>query len=270
MGHRRRTTGHGKTGQIVGVIPARWASSRLPGKPLTDLAGKPMIRHVVERVSQARLLDEVIVATDDARILQVVEDFGGRAVMTDPGLASGTDRVAEAVRSLDADIVVNIQGDEPLIPARAVDEAARILLDDPSVEMGTLVTAFRSAEELFSPHTAKVVTDDSGFALYFSRSPIPFCRDASDPSVWLKRGVYRKHIGIYVYRKTFLLRFAGWKPGRLEEAEKLEQLRALAHGVRIRVAETEYDPVCVDTPEDAERVRTLLRERPSRFGDIYS
>lgn len=245
---------------VIGVIPARYASSRFPGKPLVDLNSKPMIQHVYERAKAARLLSDVIVATDDERILEAVKSFGGRVIMTDPVLPSGTDRVAETVRSLDVDIVVNIQGDEPLIPPKAIDQALRLLLDDPTAEMGTLVTSFRSAEDLLSPNTAKVVLDDADYALYFSRSPIPYCRDEKDMSAWLKRGAYWKHIGIYSYHKEFLLRFAKWQPGRLEKIEKLEQLRALERGIRIKVAKTDYDPVCVDMPEDVERVRKLLKD----------
>lgn len=244
--------------QALGVIPARYASSRLPGKPLADIGGRPMIRRVAERAAQSALLSRVIVATDDRRILECIQAYGGEAVMTSPDFTSGTDRIASVVQNLDVGIVVNIQGDEPLIDPEDIGRVIRALQDDPDADMATLVTPVRSSADLISPNTAKVVFDDSGYALYFSRSPIPHLRDEPDPEAWLNRCPYYKHVGLYGYRKSFLLRFARQDPHPLEKAEKLEQLRALAMGAKIRVAETSTDPVCVDTPEDLERVRQLV------------
>jgi 3-deoxy-manno-octulosonate cytidylyltransferase (CMP-KDO synthetase) len=246
--------------KIIGMIPARYASSRLPGKPLIDLCGKTMIQRVFERVSRAALLSEVIVATDDERIFKSVRSFGGKAVMTPPELASGTDRIAYAAGTMDmeADIIVNIQGDEPLIEPDDVDSAAAILVENPRVVMGTLVKKITRSEELESPNTAKVVLDENGFAVYFSRSPIPFVRDEPDRSRWFDRYVFYKHVGIYSYRKDFLLQYSEWPPSSLEQMEKLEQLRAIEKGFRIKTAETGHESVCVDTPDDVDHVRNLL------------
>jgi 3-deoxy-manno-octulosonate cytidylyltransferase (CMP-KDO synthetase) len=244
--------------EAVGVIPARYASSRLPGKPLVDLAGKPMILRVWERARLAKSLSRVLVATDDERIATVVRKAGGEAVMTSPDLPSGTDRMAAAARSIDAEIFVNIQGDEPLVEPDEIDSVVGILETDPAVSVGTLVKPITEAEELKSPNTAKVVVDGDGYALFFSRSPIPFCRDGSGPEDWIRRFGYLKHIGIYGFRKPFLLEFAGWPPGALESVERLEQLRVLERGYRIKTAVTRFEPVCVDTPEDVERVRILI------------
>lgn len=243
---------------VVAVIPARYASVRFPGKPLVDFEGQPMIVHVLQRVKQAKLIDRVLVATDDERIRSAVESAGGEVLMTDSSLASGTDRVHAAVREIPCDIVANIQGDEPLIEPDQVDEAVRILLDDESVRMGTLVHRLSNLEDLFNPNVAKVVLDQSGYALYFSRSVVPFIREQDRLDEWLKAHPFYKHVGLYVYRKEFLIQFAGWRPTPLEMAEKLEQLRALENGVRIKTAITRWEPVCVDTPEDAERVRQMM------------
>ncbi|HEX9934698.1 MAG TPA: 3-deoxy-manno-octulosonate cytidylyltransferase [bacterium] len=244
--------------KIIGMIPARWASTRFPGKPLVDLCGKPMIQHVFERARRADLLSEVWVVTDDERIFRAVESFGGKAVMTPSDLPSGTDRIARAARSTDADIVVNIQGDEPMIEPDEVNLVAGILIDDPKAVMGTLVKKITRLEELESPNTAKVILDENRNAIYFSRSPVPFVRDREDRAEWFHAAVLYKHVGIYSYRKDFLLTYAGWPPSFLEKTEKLEQLRAIEKGVRIKTAETSFEPVCVDEPEDAERVREIL------------
>lgn len=245
---------------IVAVIPARYASQRLPGKPLAVIGGRPMIQHVYERVAQARLVGRVLVATDDERIAAAVQAFGGEAVMTPADLPSGTDRVAFAARSLtDAGIVVNVQGDEPLIPAGMIDEAIRPVAADTSVVCGTLVRTIASAAELVNPSVVKVVRDLRGDALFFSRAPIPFVRDAVLPDGTTPTVCYR-HIGLYVFRRDFLLRFAELPPTPLERAEKLEQLRILEHGFRIRATLTTYDSIAVDTPEDLERVRRLATE----------
>jgi 3-deoxy-manno-octulosonate cytidylyltransferase (CMP-KDO synthetase) len=243
--------------KVVAVIPARYASSRFPGKALADLAGKPMVQHVVERAAQAKTVGRVLVATDDERIAAAVRAFGTEAVLTDPGHPSGTDRIASAIREVPCDLVVNVQGDEPLLPPAMVDEAVEPFLGDPALEMGTVCRAIEDPRDLTDPNVVKVVRDLEGYALYFSRAPVPHARDG-------QRGAGarpRKHIGLYVYRRAFLFRFTSWKPTPLEEAERLEQLRALEHGVRIRVVETRHDSVGVDTPDDLARVQRLLERR---------
>jgi 3-deoxy-manno-octulosonate cytidylyltransferase (CMP-KDO synthetase) len=239
--------------RVVGIIPARYASTRFEGKPLADLAGKPMIQHVYERSRRAACLDDLLVATDDERIFQAVRSFGGKAVMTSPDHATGTDRLAEVCESLDADIVINVQGDEPLIEPAAIQQAARPLIADSSIVMGTLMNEIASEEELLNPNVVKVVVDKDGFALYFSRSPLPYPR----PGTW-GQATYYRHIGLYVYRREFLMTYAILPQTQLEKQEKLEQLRALEHGYRIRVVLTEHRSIGVDTPEDLERVRALL------------
>jgi 3-deoxy-manno-octulosonate cytidylyltransferase (CMP-KDO synthetase) len=250
----------------VGVIPARYASSRFPGKPLIDLEGKPMIQRVFERALGAASLSRVLVATDDRRIYDAVMKFCGEAVMTPADCPSGTDRMAFVARSVDSELFVNIQGDEPLIEPEEIDAVVRLLADDPDADVGTLVKRITSPAELTSPNTAKVVLDENGYALYFSRLPVPAMRGESDPERALRSGVYWKHIGIYGYRKPFLMKYSGWSPTPLEKSEQLEQLRVLEKGRRIKTAETRFEPVCVDTPEDAEAVRALLRGSPVRGG----
>lgn len=243
---------------IAGIIPARYGSTRLPAKPLVDLCGKPMIRHVVERARQSQLLDRVIVATDDARIIDAVLAFGGEAVMTPADCRSGTDRIAHVARTLaDADIVVNIQGDEPLIAPGMIDEGVRPLIDDPSIVAGTVVRPIDDPAEIANPSVVKAVLDRNGNALYFSRAAIPFLREGARDGA---RPLYYKHFGLYVFRRPFLLQVAAWQPTPLEEAEKLEQLRILEHGFRIHAAVTSHDSVAVDTADDARRVTELLRK----------
>jgi len=244
--------------KIVGIIPARYESSRFPGKPLVDIAGKPMIQRVVERANSASLLSKVIVATDDVRIQEHVLGFGGECVMTTKEIQSGTDRAALVANDLDADIVINIQGDEPLIEPDEIDQVAKILIENKDVLMGTLVKRITNCDDLINPNTAKVIMDTNGNAIYFSRSPIPFYRDIQDKEKWLEKHTYFKHVGIYSYRKDFLLKFSTWRPSILEKAEKLEQLRALEMGYQIHVTETTYEPICVDTPEDLEKVREII------------
>lgn len=237
---------------IVTIIPARYASTRLPGKPLLDIAGKPMIRHVVERVSQARLIDQVIVATDDERIATVVRSFGGEVRLTAEDHPTGTDRLAEVALTLPAaEIIVNVQGDEPLIPPQAIDALAAAFTGQPDLQMATLITAL-SDEEAHNPAVVKVVASLDGHALYFSRSLIPYPRNHGPQTR------YFKHIGVYAYRRDFLLHFAKLAPTPLEQTESLEQLRALEHGYRIRLIETPFRSVGVDTPEDLLRVRQLV------------
>jgi 3-deoxy-manno-octulosonate cytidylyltransferase (CMP-KDO synthetase) len=228
---------------VLAVIPARFHSTRLPGKILADIAGKPMIEHVYRRTAAATRVHAVIVATDDERIARAVHAFGGAALMTRADHVSGTDRIAEAIAGLKCGIVVNVQGDEPLIEPATIDAAVAPLLSDTSVTMSTLSRPFADRAELEKPSVVKVVTNDSGDALYFSRAPLA---GAS------------AHIGLYVYRRETLLKLAGSPAGRLELAESLEQLRALTNGIRIRVVETRHVAAGVDTPEDLERVRQLM------------
>lgn len=239
---------------VVAFIPARFASTRLAGKPLADIGGKPMVQWVYERAKASRLIDDVTVATDDERIIRAVRSFGGKAVMTSPGHTSGTDRIAEAARGGEGDIVVNLQGDEPLLEPDMIDSAVRPMLSDPNLLLCTIKTRITDEEEYHNPNVVKVVTDRDGYALYFSRSPIPYSKKPFNEMV----GAPFKHIGLYVYRRDFLAMFSGLKPTGLEMAEGLEQLRAIESGYRIKVVETSYNPVSVDTPEDLERVRTLV------------
>jgi 3-deoxy-manno-octulosonate cytidylyltransferase (CMP-KDO synthetase) len=236
--------------RILGVIPARFASSRFPGKALATIAGKSVLQHVYERASQARYLTKLIVATDDERIYEAARKFGAVVRMTRSDHLSGTDRVAEVASAETAGLIVNIQGDEPLIDPAAIDAASLSLIEDADLSMGTLKKKIEDSNEIGNPHVVKVVTDRAGDALYFSRCPIPYVRDGSV--------IHYKHIGLYVYRRKFLLRYSELPVGPLEQVERLEQLRALENGYRIRVVETEYDSLGVDTPEDLERVSTLF------------
>jgi 3-deoxy-manno-octulosonate cytidylyltransferase (CMP-KDO synthetase) len=250
--------------RIAAIIPARYASTRFPGKPLHDILGKTMIERVYERVALATSIDRVVVATDDQRIRRAVEAFGGEVCMTREDHATGTDRLAEVAADLETDLVVNVQGDEPLIDPRMIEAAVAPLAADPQIPMGTLKTAINTWEEYQDPNVVKVVTDRQGFALYFSRSPIPYWRDLQpgDEKLIGQAGIAR-HIGLYVYRRDFLLRFAALPATCLENMEKLEQLRALEHGYRIRVAETDLVSIGVDTPGDVARVEALLTAKDS-------
>jgi 3-deoxy-manno-octulosonate cytidylyltransferase (CMP-KDO synthetase) len=249
------------------IIPARYASTRLPGKPLLPLAGIPMIMHVVERASRARLVGRVIVATDDRRIADAVRNHGGETRLTSPSAASGTDRVAEAAASLDAELIVNVQGDEPLIEPSTIDAAIESLIDDPELQMSTTSEPIISVEDVFNPTVVKVVTDSRGFALYFSRSPVPYIRPVEGLTLEasLRRepallSNYRKHSGLYSYRRSFLQRFASMEPSPLERLEALEQLRALENGIRIRVVPVAHRSIGVDTEQDYERVKRMIEE----------
>ena len=243
-------------GRAVGVIPARWASTRLPGKSLVPLCGKPMVQWVVERAKRATSLSDGVVATDDQRILEVVEGFGGHAVMTRPDHPSGTDRIAEATCGIDADLVVNIQGDEPLVEPALIDRLVSEMTADPTWDMGTAAARIESPEDLDDPSVVKVVWAEDHQALYFSRSTIPFVRDRGmQESV-----VHWRHLGIYAYRRGFLGRLVAAEPCMLEEAEKLEQLRALHLGGRMLVLETVDHGIGVDTPADVPRAEQLIRE----------
>ncbi len=257
----KQETGNRKqeTQNVLGVIPARYASIRLPAKPLVDLCGKPMIQRVYEQAMKAKLLTNVVVATDHQSIVDAVKSFGGEVMLTSPELRSGSDRVAAVAREVvDADIVVNIQGDEPLIEPEMIDQAVEPLIHDETIQVGTLVRKIETADELLNPNIVKVVLDENNFALYFSRSPIPYLRESATMDEWCKRHQYYKHIGLYVFRRNFLLEYSSWQESSLEQAEKLEQLRILEHGYRIKTAVTEYDSIPIDTAEDAERVRSIL------------
>jgi 3-deoxy-manno-octulosonate cytidylyltransferase (CMP-KDO synthetase) len=248
--------------RTIAIIPARYRSTRFPGKPLAELAGKPLIEHVYRRTAACGSLDAVIVATDDERIADVVRGFGGLVRMTGSSHRSGTDRLAEVARTLDHELVVNVQGDEPLIEPVMIEEALAPLLDDPSLEMSTLRRRFDRDADSRDPNVVKVVVDRRGFALYFSRAVVPFVRDSGSPSPGDGdsggRPFCYKHIGLYVYRRRFLLTLAELPVTPLERTEALEQLRALEHGYRILAVETAHDSIGVDTPEDLERVRQLM------------
>lgn len=243
---------------ILGIIPARYASTRFPGKPLALIAGKPLIQHVVERCQKAKSLSEVIVATDDTRIWEVAQDFC-RAEITSPEHPSGTDRLAEVVQRCKCDAAVNIQGDEPLIDPTVIDAVAKALDD---TELSTAATPIRAVEEYDNPNVVKVVVNAAGRALYFSRRTIPFVRDAANgsPAGQLAAFPFLKHIGIYGYRREALLRLVKFPVSPLEQAEKLEQLRALENGMAMAVVRVAYDSVGVDAPADVERVEKLLRD----------
>ena len=237
---------------IVAVIPARYASTRLPGKALADIDGRPMIEHVYRRASASPVLSQVIVATDDLRIATRVSDFGGKVRLTKATHQTGTDRLAEVAASLDCDVVVNVQGDEPLVDPAAIGELVAPFADR-SVQITTLYRRIHKHAELTNPNITKVVLDRGGYALYFSRAPIPHLRDPRGG--WPP--LYR-HIGLYAYRRSTLLVLAALDPTPLERAESLEQLRALEHGIRIKAVETRYESFEVNTPEDLEQVRRLL------------
>jgi 3-deoxy-manno-octulosonate cytidylyltransferase (CMP-KDO synthetase) len=243
--------------KVVCIIPARYDSTRFPGKPLADLCGKPMIQHVYERALKANTVSYVAVATDDERILEAVQRFGGHAIMTSTMHKSGTDRIAEAVSKLDlsdTDIVVNIQGDQPLFEPSQIDEVVKPLLNDPTIPMATLIYKIVRKEEIPHPNAVKVVFDKDHFAIYFSRATIPYVRDKGS------KASYYKHHGIYAYRRSFLETFTRLPEGVLEKLEALEQLRAMEHGYKIKVVETLYDSVEIDTPQELKRVRVLIKK----------
>ena len=249
---------------IIAVIPARYGSTRFPGKSLALIRDKPMVQWVYERTKRSTLLDRVIVATDDRRIIDAVTAFGGEAVMTSKAHATGTDRIAAVAEKLDCTIVVNVQGDEPLIDPRMIDEAVKPLAEDPSIPMGTLAKRITDPADAVDPNVVKVVMDRKGYALYFSRAPIPWDRDH-----WAGRtelaglplaGPCYKHIGLYVYRRDFLLAYAAMPQTALEATEKLEQLRALEHGHKIKVEITDHESFGVDIPGDLSKILQRLDE----------
>jgi len=242
--------------KVIGVIPARYSSTRLPGKPLEDINGKSMVLRVVEQAEKAKLLNEVIVATDDKRIFDHLALFGKKAVMTDPEIRTGTDRCYEAVKDLSADIIMNIQGDEPLLDPETIDSLISALADTPEAVCSTPVKKITAESEIVNPNIVKTVTDKSMFALYFSRSRIPYNRSDT--------GSYYKHIGIYAYRSDFLKTFIGLESTMLERSESLEQLRMLENGYKIKCVEVFKDSTGVDTPEDLNKVRMIISEREIR------
>ena len=246
--------------EVIAIIPARYESNRFRGKPLAKIAGKSMIQHVVERARAVKMLSRVVVATDDSRIADCVKDFGGEFVMTRSDHVSGSDRLAEAAETLqisENDVVVNIQGDQPLFPAEVVEQVTQPMLDDLTLPMSTLIYKIVRPEEIDDPNHVKTVFDQHNFALYFSRSPIPFQRNPDEKV----KPTYYKHLGFYAYRKGFLLSFVSLPEGEWEKFEKLEQLRALEYGYKIKVIVTQYDSIEVDTPEDLIRVENYLINR---------
>jgi 3-deoxy-manno-octulosonate cytidylyltransferase (CMP-KDO synthetase) len=254
--------------KIIAIIPARYGSTRFEGKPLVNILGKSMIQRVYEGVSQSRLIEEVLVATDDQRIFKEVHRFGGKAVMTSSSHRTGTDRIAEVARKKKVEIIVNVQGDEPLIQGEIVDKAIRPMVRDETLPMSTLATPLEDMEEWLNPNVVKLTVDQDGFALYFSRSPIPFPQGFNLAAAFHRSSETTKtppqrafrHIGLYVYRRNFLLRYARMKPTPLEEIEKLEQLRVLENGYRIRVAVVDYKPFHVDTPQDLPKILSFLAQ----------
>ena len=245
----------------IGIIPARYASSRFPGKPLVDILGKPMIQWVYERACRAKYLDEVIVATDDQRIFDAVTNFSGKVAMTSPTAANGTERIAEIAQKIAAKLIVNIQGDEPLVDPDIIDQLVVLMQNNPAAPVGTLVKKIEEVENLMNPNIPKVVVDKNFYALYFSRSIIPFHRDISDQRKWLRNENYYQHIGLYIYRRDFLLKFVTLPISMLERIEQLEQLRILENGYRIKVALTETESIGVDVPSDIDRVISFLHGR---------
>lgn len=249
---------------IIAVIPARYGSTRFPGKSLALIQGKPMIQWVYERTRRSTLVERVIVATDDDRIAKAVHAFGGDTFMTSPDHATGTDRIAEVARSLSCGIIVNVQGDEPLIRPEMIDAAIRPLAEDPSIAMGTLAREIDDPADIADPNVVKVVFDAQGYALYFSRAPVPWDRDRWTGRTNLRdlpgESGWYKHIGLYVYRREFLLAFAALTQTPLEQREKLEQLRALESGHRIRVVVTTHDSLGVDIPDDLSKILQRIGE----------
>jgi 3-deoxy-manno-octulosonate cytidylyltransferase (CMP-KDO synthetase) len=235
--------------KTIGVIPARFASTRFPAKVLANIDGKPLIRHVWEKAVLCRELDEVLIACDHDEVFKAAQGFKARVVMTDPNHISGSDRIAEAIKDLKVDIVVNIQGDEPFIDSRTIDALAVLLKQDTNIMMGTVIKVIGDDADFINPNVVKCVVDDQGYALYFSRSPIPYDRNKSS-SLGAKK---YKHLGLYAYRKDFLTQYKNWPKGVLESAEELEQLRALEHGVKIKTTVTAYESIAVDTPQDLQK-----------------
>ncbi len=239
---------------VIGVIPARYSSTRFEGKVLADISGKPMIQHVWERAKQALILDDVIIACDDERIAAVAKGFGAKVVFTAKAHICGTDRIIEVINPLEVKAVINIQADEPLIHPMMIEAVGRALLDDPKISMATLMKKIEDPKEINDPHVVKVVVDKNNFALYFSRAAIPYYPENSEANEL----VYYKHIGLYGYTKDFLFTYKNLPVSRLEKTERLEQLRVLEEGYRIKVLETKHETIGVDTPADLEKVKEYL------------
>jgi 3-deoxy-manno-octulosonate cytidylyltransferase (CMP-KDO synthetase) len=245
---------------IIGIIPARFASTRLMGKPLANIGGKPLIQHTYENASHSRLIEKLILAVDDAKVASVARGFGADVIETPKEIASGSDRIAYVAKTYkEAEIIVNIQGDEPFIQPEMIDQAIEPLLFDKTIEVTTLIKQITSVKELHSPDVVKVVFDYNNYALYFSRSQIPFARNAISDAASLDIADYYKHIGLYVFKRKALLKFTSLKQTDLEKTEMLEQLRMLENGMKIKVVETEYDSIGVDTQEDLKRARTYYK-----------
>jgi len=241
---------------IVGIIPARFASTRLPGKPLLDIGGKPMLQHTYESAKKSKLLSDIVIAVDDERVYEAAKSFGAEVQMTPRELATGSDRIAYVAKKIfTSEIIVNIQGDEPFIPGQMIDEAIEPLLFDKNVEISTLAKKITSTDELNSPSIPKVVFDYNNYALYFSRYPIPYVRDTVSDNQKLRIAEIYKHIGLYVYRKESLIKFTSLRPTDLEKYEKLEQLRMLENEMKIKVVVTENESLSVDTQDDLEVAR---------------
>ena len=240
----------------LAVIPARYASTRFPGKMIAELAGKPLVWHAWNKAQSASLITEAIVAVDDERIVDALKPYGVPVVMTRPDHACGTNRIAEVAEERDVDIIVNVQGDEPMIDPRTIDKVVAVLMNEPDVPMATARRLMTDAEAIANPNNVKVVCDAKGRALYFSRHPIPYVRDVEDGSS--SSGLHWHHYGLYGYRRAFLLEYASWAPTVLEEAEKLEQLRVLENGYPIAIVEADYECVGVDNPEDLVQVKGLM------------
>jgi len=241
---------------VIGVIPARYSSTRFAGKVLVDISGKPMIQHVWERARKSLLLEEIIIACDDQRVAEAARSFGAKVAITSKDHASGTDRIIEVINPLEVKIVINIQGDEPLIHPTMIDAVAQALLDEPVVSMATIMKRLKDPQEINDPNVVKVVVDKDSFALYFSRSPIPCLAQNSK----VESPVYYKHIGLYGYTKDFLFTYRNLPISSLEKTECLEQLRVLEEGFRIKVLETKYDTVGIDTPQDLEKLKLYLEK----------
>ena len=241
---------------IIGIIPARFASTRLMGKPLADIDGKPLIQHTYESASKSKLIKKIIIAVDDKKVEEVCRGFGAEVVLTAKEFGTGSDRIAHVINNMEeAEIIVNIQGDEPFISSNMIDQAIEPLLFDKSVNVVTLVKRIENVKELKSPDVVKVVFDYNNYAMYFSRAVIPFLRDALTKEIAVEKTEYYKHIGLYVYRKDSLLQFTNFKPTDLEKTEKLEQLRMLENGINIKVVVTDIESIGVDTPRDLKRAR---------------
>ncbi len=236
----------------IGVIPARFGSTRFPKKVIADLNGKPIIQHIWENCKKAKMLDDLVIATDNDEVMEVIKSFGGKAVFTSPDHMTGTDRIAEVVNAIDVNVIVNIQGDEPLIQAEMVDSLVRTILDHKNISMASLMKKMENLDEINNPNVVKVIVDKNGFAIYFSRSPIPY------PRLKEEAKLYYKHLGIYAYTKDFLYEYTNLPKSYLEKCESLEQLRVLENGYKIKMVETKFDTIGVDTPDDLEKVKSRL------------